>query len=175
MVVGFRMNPARRGVVVQGSFRSNVVLVGLPLPSALDRGLELVGRIASPLALITVGIPSDLSRLRSDTITFLAVSASKLMLYPAVLYGVLIFLEADGGRGDTYGRTHGGSQPHHDHGTWWGREAGRRYRSRWHSALLHHHERMARIVSRGLVRHFPSGASKSIQCQAVSYCGSNLS
>jgi hypothetical protein len=68
---------------------------GLALPSALDKGLELVGGIASPLALITVGISLDLSRLRSDILTFVAVSASKLLLYPVVLYSILIFLEAD--------------------------------------------------------------------------------
>ncbi len=172
MTAGFRIDPARRGVVAQGSFRSNLVFVGLPvlasamgtgsevmgpvslligftvplynflavvvltccrsdrgegrgiprdrlrdvlfnplilasvagilysatglpLPTAADRTLQLVGGVASPLALIAVGVSLDLSRLRSEALSALSVSTVKLLLYPALLYGILTLLDVD--------------------------------------------------------------------------------
>lgn len=60
-------------------------LVGLPVPLALDRTLELLGRTAAPLALITVGAGLEFERLRGDLPTTMAVTAVKTILYPALI------------------------------------------------------------------------------------------
>jgi predicted permease len=66
--------------------------LGIELPRALDRALELVGRIAAPLALLTVGAGLDLRRLRADVGPAALASALKLIVYPALIWGVLRLL-----------------------------------------------------------------------------------
>jgi len=60
-------------------------LTGLPLPVALDRTLEMLGRTAAPLALLTVGAGLEFGRLRGDLGTTLAVTAVKTIVYPALI------------------------------------------------------------------------------------------
>lgn len=59
---------------------------GLDLPEVLDRPLEMVGRTALPLALVCLGAGLDLGRLRADVGPALAVSACKLVVYPALIW-----------------------------------------------------------------------------------------
>jgi predicted permease len=55
-------------------------------PVSADRTLELLGRIAMPLALIAVGADLDFGRLRTELrVSFLAASI-KLIAYPALVY-----------------------------------------------------------------------------------------
>lgn len=61
--------------------------LGLPLP--VDRALELVGHIAAPLALLTVGAGLDFRRLQAEVKSAAAVSALKLVVYPALIYAGL--------------------------------------------------------------------------------------
>ena len=56
-----------------------------PLPVALDRALELLGRTAAPLALLTVGAGLEFERLRGDLGTTLAVTGVKTILYPILI------------------------------------------------------------------------------------------
>jgi len=58
---------------------------GLGLPLALDRTLELVGRLAAPLALIAVGAGLDFGRLRAEIPAAAVTSALKLLVYPALV------------------------------------------------------------------------------------------
>lgn len=60
-------------------------LTGMPVPLALDRTLELLGRTAAPLALLTVGAGLEFERLRGDLATTLAVTAVKTIVYPALI------------------------------------------------------------------------------------------
>jgi len=59
---------------------------GLHLPVALDRTLELLGRTAAPLALLTVGAGLEFKRLRGDLRTTLAVTAIKTIIYPILIF-----------------------------------------------------------------------------------------
>lgn len=59
---------------------------GLGLPRALDMSLELVGRTALPLALISVGAALDVRRLRHEWRATLLVSAVKLGVYPLLVW-----------------------------------------------------------------------------------------
>ncbi len=66
-------------------------LTGLPLPVVLDRTLELLGRTAAPLALLTVGAGLEFERLRGDLGTTLAVTGVKTIIYPIlILFGLRI-------------------------------------------------------------------------------------
>jgi len=70
--------------------------LGVGLPIALDRSLELVGRIALPLALLSVGVGLDPSRLRSEVGATALVGLGKLVLYPALIFaGLWILGERD--------------------------------------------------------------------------------
>jgi len=70
--------------------------LSIPLPLFADRTLEAVGRIAMPLALLSVGADLDFGRLRSDLFTASVVSAMKLLAYPALVYAGLKFLGKEG-------------------------------------------------------------------------------
>jgi predicted permease len=72
-------------------------LTGVALPPFLDRPVEMVGRTALPLALITLGAGLDPRRLRAELGPALAVSAVKLLIYPALIW---MWLRALGLEGD---------------------------------------------------------------------------
>jgi predicted permease len=155
----FRSAPSRRGVLAQGTHRSNMVFVGLPvimnafgegvlgpaavligfmvviynflavlvltlphqsgspriwvrtgleifknplilgsaagllfsalsiqLPVSIDRSLEAIGRIAMPLALLSVGADLDIRKLRSELGPASLVAFIKLAVYPGLVY-----------------------------------------------------------------------------------------
>jgi malate permease and related proteins len=69
----------------------------LSLPVVLDRSVELVGRVALPLALISVGVSLDLRRLHSEFGVTALVALAKLVIYPAAIFAGLHLL---GERGD---------------------------------------------------------------------------
>jgi len=71
-----------------------VSAAAIPIPTPLDRALELLGRIAAPLALLTVGAGIDFRRLKGDFGPAVAVSACKLILYPALIYAGLLLVGA---------------------------------------------------------------------------------
>lgn len=58
----------------------------VPLPLSVERTLHLIGRIALPLALLTVGLSLDFARLRCDLRAATLVAIVKLILYPALIY-----------------------------------------------------------------------------------------
>ena len=63
--------------------------LGIGLPESGDRALDLVGRIAMPLALLSVGASLDFGRLRAELAPALLVSLIKLVIYPALVWGGL--------------------------------------------------------------------------------------
>lgn len=69
---------------------------GLGLPRALDMSLDLVGRTALPLALISVGAALDLRRLRHELPVAGAVVVLKLGVYPALVWLGLSWLGVTG-------------------------------------------------------------------------------
>jgi len=70
--------------------------LGLRLPAALDTAVDLVGRTALPLALVSIGAGLDLARLRIEIpITSVAI-VLKLGLYPALIYAALRALGVSG-------------------------------------------------------------------------------
>ncbi|MFO7608769.1 MAG: AEC family transporter [Candidatus Krumholzibacteriia bacterium] len=73
-----------------------VSAAGLALPRALDVSLDLVGRTALPLALISVGAALDLHRLRDELPVAGAVVVLKLGVYPALVWLGLSWLGVTG-------------------------------------------------------------------------------
>ena len=59
---------------------------GAPLPAVADRTLELVGRIALPVALLSVGAGLELRRVRAELKATLAACLVKLVVYPAAVW-----------------------------------------------------------------------------------------
>jgi predicted permease len=59
---------------------------GIKVPVSLDRSLELVGRTALPLALISVGAGLEFGKLRAEIAAAAIVSAMKLVIYPGLVY-----------------------------------------------------------------------------------------
>ena len=67
-------------------------LSGLELPPAADRGLELVGRAAGPLALLVLGMGISEYGVRQGLRHSLAICAIKLLLQPIVVWGLAFAL-----------------------------------------------------------------------------------
>ncbi len=65
---------------------------GSALPVCADRTLDLVGRIAMPLALLSVGASLDFGRLRSEVGPAATVCFLKLVAYPALVYAGLYLI-----------------------------------------------------------------------------------
>jgi predicted permease len=61
-------------------------LLGLRLPTALDRSLELMGRTAAPLGLLCVGAGLQFARLRSEIPGTALVSVVRLLIHPALIF-----------------------------------------------------------------------------------------
>jgi predicted permease len=61
-------------------------VTGLGMPVAVDQSLELVGRVALPLALLTVGASLDLRRLSAEIGAAAMASGLKLAVYPAAVW-----------------------------------------------------------------------------------------
>jgi predicted permease len=70
--------------------------LGLPIPTSIDRSLELIGRMTIPVALISVGASLDLSRVRAEIVPAAAISFIKLVMYPALIYLILGALDVTG-------------------------------------------------------------------------------
>ncbi len=70
-----------------------VSAIGGTYPNFVDRTLEMLGRLAAPLALVSVGLSLDIFRAKGEFFTALIVSICKLILYPGLVYGGLVFLE----------------------------------------------------------------------------------
>lgn len=66
-----------------------VSVLGLPVPVAADRSLELVSRVAMPLALLSLGAGLDPHRIRSEVVPTAVVALIKLVIFPALLYAAL--------------------------------------------------------------------------------------
>jgi hypothetical protein len=75
----------RNPLILASALGIGYSLTGLPVPLALDRTLELLGRTAAPLALLTVGAGLEFERLRGDLGTTLAVTGVKTILYPLLI------------------------------------------------------------------------------------------
>ncbi|HPF70021.1 MAG TPA: AEC family transporter [Candidatus Krumholzibacteria bacterium] len=85
-------NPLAVGTVVGIALSAS----GLPQPRALDVSLELVGRTALPLALISVGAALDLRRLKSELGMTTVVAMLKLVVYPALIWMGVRWAGVDG-------------------------------------------------------------------------------
>ncbi|OGP55781.1 MAG: hypothetical protein A2V67_13700 [Deltaproteobacteria bacterium RBG_13_61_14] len=68
----------------------------LQLPVALGTSVEWVGRIALPLALLALGGSLEFRRLQARTGLIALASALKLVLYPALFLGILVFFHRSG-------------------------------------------------------------------------------
>jgi predicted permease len=68
----------------------------LGIPVSADRALEMVGRIALPLALLSVGASLEVGRLRAEIGPTVWVSALKLVVYPALVWAGLRALGLSG-------------------------------------------------------------------------------
>ncbi len=82
-------NPLILGSVTGIAFSA----LGLTTPSSIDKSLELIARMALPVALLSVGASMDLGRVRYDLSPAVAVSAIKLIAYPALVYICLGMLD----------------------------------------------------------------------------------
>jgi predicted permease len=60
--------------------------LSLPIPTAVDRSLELVAQMALPAALLSVGASMDLGRVRMEILPTAVTSFMKLIVYPAAIY-----------------------------------------------------------------------------------------
>lgn len=61
----------------------------LPIPTGIDRSLDLVARMALPAALLSVGAGIDLGQVRTEMLPTAGVSLIKLIAYPAAIYAAL--------------------------------------------------------------------------------------
>jgi malate permease and related proteins len=64
-------------------------LVTLKLPVSVDGALDLLGRVALPLALVSVGAGLDVAKLRGDLGAASLMSLIKLIVYPMLVYAGL--------------------------------------------------------------------------------------
>lgn len=69
---------------------------GIHVPVTLARTLDLVGRTALPLALISVGAGLEIGKLRAEIAGAALVSFIKLIVYPACVYAGLLLLKFQG-------------------------------------------------------------------------------
>jgi predicted permease len=60
--------------------------LSLPIPTAIDRSLDLVARMTLPAALLSVGASMDLGRVRTEIMPTAVSSFLKLIVYPAAIY-----------------------------------------------------------------------------------------
>ncbi|MBD3236049.1 MAG: hypothetical protein GF330_05050 [Candidatus Eisenbacteria bacterium] len=63
-----------------------LALVGLHLPASIDRTLDLIGRTAAPLGLLTVGAGLDFRKLRGAVSLTALAAVIKLALHPALVF-----------------------------------------------------------------------------------------
>src|ERR1700686_1943871 len=61
---------------------------GLPLPGVIDHTLELIGSAAVPLSLIALGMGLAEYRIREDWRISAAMSTLKLIVQPAIVFGL---------------------------------------------------------------------------------------
>lgn len=73
-----------------------VSAAGLRVPLPLTRALDLVGKTALPLALISVGAGLEFGRLRAEVTASALVSLVKLIVYPALVYAGLSMMHYEG-------------------------------------------------------------------------------
>jgi len=66
-----------------------LALVGARLPLSIDRSLELVGRTAAPLGLLTVGAGLDFRKLHGQVPLTILATTVKLAIHPALVFLVL--------------------------------------------------------------------------------------
>lgn len=86
------MNPLIIGCV--GGIAASAL--GVSVPVTLSRSLDLVGRTALPLALISVGAGLEFGKLRAEIAGSALVSLIKLIVYPALVYAGLSMLHFKG-------------------------------------------------------------------------------
>jgi len=67
-----------------------------PLPIGIARTLDLVGRMALPLALLIVGASLEFRTLRGDVMASLVVSFVRLIIFPSILFTLLILFDYGG-------------------------------------------------------------------------------
>jgi len=70
--------------------------IGLSLPLALDKTLDLLGSIAPPLALLVVGASMKFQGIKDHIAAGLMVSFGKLLLYPALVYFLFSLFDITG-------------------------------------------------------------------------------
>ncbi|MHC4945526.1 MAG: AEC family transporter [Planctomycetota bacterium] len=70
--------------------------LGIGLPVVFDRSFELIGRIAMPVALLTVGADLDLKKLKAEIGPASFAALVKLIVYPGVVYIGLSSLGVEG-------------------------------------------------------------------------------
>ena len=78
-------NPLILGTVAGVSFSA----LSLPIPTSIDRSLELIAQMALPAALLAVGASMDLGRVRMEILPTAVTSFIKLIVYPAAIYACL--------------------------------------------------------------------------------------
>jgi len=69
---------------------------GRALPEVFDRSLEMVGRTALPLALLSIGAALDPRHLPHEWRPALTISLVKLVLYPAIIWWALVAMGLEG-------------------------------------------------------------------------------
>lgn len=79
-------NPLAIGCVIGLMFSG----LHLSVPEGIGRSMDLVGRIALPLALLMVGSSLDFGRLRGEIVPSLMTSSIKLVLFPGLICLLLI-------------------------------------------------------------------------------------
>jgi predicted permease len=70
--------------------------LNLPIPTSIDRSLDLVARMALPAALLSVGASMDLGQVRTEILPTAVISFIKLVVYPAAIYVCLGLFDVTG-------------------------------------------------------------------------------
>jgi len=73
-----------------------VSAAGLRVPVSFVQALDLVGKTALPLALISVGAGLEFGKLRAEMAASAMISAMKLIVYPALVYAGLLVMNYEG-------------------------------------------------------------------------------
>lgn len=94
--IGTAAAMARNPLIIGCAGGIVVSALGIDVPQALAKALDLVGRTALPLALISVGAGLEFDKLRSEIVGSVTASVIKLIIYPAVVFAGLSMMDFKG-------------------------------------------------------------------------------
>ena len=90
---GYLKSITRNPVILSVAAGLLVSLAGLPIPEILRRSLSIISSLALPMALLIIGASLSPERIRFFGATALATAAIKLLVMPAVGWGLYLFFK----------------------------------------------------------------------------------